>query len=257
MRNVVRLSVTPVKSTALMHPDEVRLERYGVPGNRRFYFVDGQGKLLAAGRHGGLVVLRSEYEPGAERLTLRFPSGREVSGLVTVTDGTRVTEFWGRPVPGHVVGGPWAGAVSEHLGERVELVRADDPGGGNDSYAASMVSTASVRELARHAGEPVDARRFRMLVEFEGNGAPPHEEDGWLGRDGRLGEAVVRVIRPDPRCVVTTQNPESGQVDLDTLKALATYRRVVAGSKIPMGVYADVVEPGWVRVGDPVEPLTD
>src|SRR2546428_734883 len=150
-------------------PREVSNER--VSCIRKMAWAMGAGTppgCLAAGRHGGLVVLRSEYEPGAERLTLRFPWGREVSGLVTVTDGTRVTEFWGRPVPGHVVGGPWAGAVSEHLGERVELVRADDPGGGNDSYAASMVSSTSVRELARQAGEPVDARRFRMLVEFDG-----------------------------------------------------------------------------------------
>ena len=57
------------------------------------------------------------------------------------------------------------------------------------------------------------------------------------------------------RCAVTTQNPDSGAPDLDTLKALAAYRRVVETTEpLPFGVYAVVAVPGRVRVGDPVEP---
>jgi hypothetical protein len=57
------------------------------------------------------------------------------------------------------------------------------------------------------------------------------------------------------RCAVTTQNPDSGSPDLDTLKALAAYRRAVATTEpLPFGVYAAVAQPGRVRVGDPVEP---
>jgi len=54
---------------------------------------------------------------------------------------------------------------------------------------------------------------------------------------------------------VTTQNPDSGSPDLDTLKALAAYRRAVETTEpLPFGVYAAVAQPGRVRVGDPVEP---
>jgi len=56
------------------------------------------------------------------------------------------------------------------------------------------------------------------------------------------------------RCAVTTQNPETGAPDLDTLKALAAYRADAATTEpLPFGVHAAVNRPGRVRVGDPVE----
>ncbi len=100
----------------------------------------------------------------------------------------------------------------------------------------------------------LDGRRFRM--NFGIDGVPPHAEDGWLGRRVALGEAVVIPQGNVGRCVVTTQSPSSGQTDLDTLKALAAYRRDVETTEpLPFGVHAAVVEPGRVRVGDLVEPL--
>ena len=58
------------------------------------------------------------------------------------------------------------------------------------------------------------------------------------------------------RCAITTQNPDTGRVDLDTLKALAVYRCDVETTEpLPFGIHAAVAEPGRVRVGDPVEVL--
>jgi uncharacterized protein YcbX len=58
---------------------------------------------------------------------------------------------------------------------------------------------------------------------------------------------------PVARCVITTQDPSTGLKDLDTLKAIAEYRGLRDGRSIDFGVYGSVVEPGVVRVGDPVE----
>ena len=53
---------------------------------------------------------------------------------------------------------------------------------------------------------------------------------------------------------MTTQNPETGEPDLDTLKALAAYRREVETTEpLPFGVHAAVAQPGRVRVADSVE----
>ena len=87
-----------------------------------------------------------------------------------------------------------------------------------------------------------------MLVEL--GGCEPHEEDTWAGRLLRIGQAVVRVGGPIPRCVVTTLDPDEGVKDFDTLKAVAAYRGVTADRDINFGVYADVVEPGMIAVGD-------
>ena len=250
---VACLSIAPVKSTRLQHPDEVFLSRDGVAENRRFYFINKQGRLFNASRGPALLTLTSAYDLESERLAICFPDGRKVEGTVPTEGRSITTIFWGRPVRGRIVEGEWADAVSEHVGEPLRMVRAEEPGGGVDAYAASIVSTESVEELARQAGrDEVDSRRFRMLIEVKG--VAPHEEDSWVGRRVRLGDAEVRVVRPDPRCVITTMNPETGSSDLDTLKRIRQYRNT--GPKdINFGVYADVEVPGRVRVGDAVAPL--
>ena len=122
------------------------------------------------------------------------------------------------------------------------------------SGAATLLGTASLEAMARVFGiDAVDGRRFRM--NFGIDGLEAHEEDGWLGRRVRLGEAVVVPQGNVGRCAVTTQNPETGKPDLDTLKALVAYRGEIESTEpLPFGVHAAVAEAGRVKLGDPVEP---
>jgi uncharacterized protein YcbX len=249
---VARLSTTPVKSLLLHHPEETRLEPFGVAADRRFYLVREDGRLLAGIHHGPLALVRADWEPGPDRLRLAFPGGEVVEGDVRLAAPV-LTDFWEHRVPGRVVEGPWAEALSRFAGRPVRLVKADEPAGGVDVGPLTLVSSESVAELARQAGlERVDARRFRMLLEVEG--CAPHEEDAWQGRRVRLGEAVVEVGGPVARCATTTRDPATGLRDFDALRAIAAYRGRRNGDKVDFGVYARVVEPGRVRVGDPVYP---
>jgi uncharacterized protein YcbX len=77
-----------------------------------------------------------------------------------------------------------------------------------------------------------------------------------VGAVVRAGEALLRVVRLDPRCALTTLDPDTGARDADTLRWLAGYRRQNDG-EVYCGIYADVESPGRVRVGDEVEPLED
>jgi uncharacterized protein YcbX len=58
---------------------------------------------------------------------------------------------------------------------------------------------------------------------------------------------------------VTTQDPDSGVKDLDTLKTINRYRGRMTGDDgergLPFGMYAEVETPGVARLGDRVEPL--
>jgi hypothetical protein len=86
------------------------------------------------------------------------------------------------------------------------------------------------------------------------DGVEAHAEDGWLGRRVAVGEAVVVPRGNVGRCRVTTLDPDTGVSDLDTLDALAEYRRDVETTEpLPFGVWCEVVEPGRIAVGDPVE----
>jgi uncharacterized protein YcbX len=256
VRRVSRLSIAPVKGLALLHPDEIRLERHGVTENRRFHLIEPDGRRFAAKEHGPLVRVCADYDATTERLLLRFPDGEVVEDAVRVDSRRVVTDFYGRPVGGRVVAGPWAEALSRFAGREVLVVRTDDAGAGVDRGAGpvTLLSGASVEELGRQVADgPVDARRFRMLIEVAG--CEPHEEDGWIGGLVRVGGATVRVLDTVGRCVVTTRNPDSGVRDLDTLGALLAYRgRSRSTGGVDFGVWGEVAEPGTVRVGDAVVP---
>lgn len=252
MFTVSRLDVAPVKGLALNHPDEVELTPTGVPENRRFFVVEENGKLVNGTKDSPFYLVRAETDPDGTRLALTFPGSRVVEEKVRLGDPV-VTAFWDRPVRGRPVIGPWADGLSDLVGRSVRIVRAEEPGGGKDDSPVSILTQASLEKLAKESGEDaVDGRRFRMLVHVAGT--KPHEEDEWIGREVAIGDALVRVTKNDARCRMTTRNPETGVKDFDTLKEIKAYRGLREGKKIDFGVYADVVRPGRIRVGDPVEP---
>jgi hypothetical protein len=256
VRTVSRFCVTPVKGMALQHPSSVDLGPAGISGSRRFYLVDASGELFSAWAFGPLVCVRPAYDLTTERLTLTFPDGRVIDGDAASVGAPVTTDFYGRPVPGRGVAGPFTEALSAFVGKPATLVRCERDGDGVDVHPLSVISNASVRDLARRGGrdQPLDARRFRMNIEIDG--CEPYDEDAWRDRRLRVGEAILRVGGPIPRCVLTTQSPETGERDWNTLAQIARYRPRIAGhGGLPFGVYARVEEPGRAAVGDGVELL--
>jgi len=251
---VATLAYAPVKGLRLELVDELELTASGPRGDRQFFLVDENGRLVNNKGLGVLQQARARYGAETRTLELVLPDGEVVGGEVAF-DGVVETSFWGSQRPAQRVNGPWSDALSELAGRRLQLVTSVDGAAvdrGADA-AATLVSTASLAALADElAVESVDRRRFRMHLYVDG--VPPHAEDGWLGRRVRVGEAVLVPRGNVGRCAVTTQNPETGRPDLDTLKALARYRGDVQTTEpLPFGVYAAVAEPGVVRVGDAVE----
>jgi uncharacterized protein YcbX len=164
--------------------------------------------------------------------------------------------FFGfKQVTGRLAPGPWEAVFSELAGRRLRLVRAD--GTGHDVEPLTLLGAASTARLSEVAGRAdVDGRRFRMLIEFDG--AAAHAEDRWTGRHLQIGSVVAQVGGPVQRCAGTTRNPESGAVDLKTLGLIGEYRgrqESIFGPGFNFGVYATVIAPGRVRVGDALELL--
>lgn len=251
MLTVSRISITPVRGLGLQHPDRVELGWHGVERDRRYMLQTLDSRIFDGTKFGPLVQIGAEVAGDPERLTLRFPSGDVVTGTVELGHSA-VVEAYGRRFTARRVIGPWAASVSEYAGRQLQLVRSERRLDEPDRHAVSVVSDASVLELSRQAngGTPLNARRFRMLIHVAG--ASPHEEDSWLGTDVRIGEATVRPTMPVARCVVVTHDPSTGHRDFRTLHAIKAYRGLREGNKVDFGIYADVVTPGTLRVGDPV-----
>jgi MOSC domain-containing protein len=251
---VAWISRCPVKGLAVRQLDSCELTVAGIRGDREFFLVDENDRLVNSKGLGALQQIVPRYDREVGSLTLAFPDGTTVSRDVGF-DGSLGARFWGETVEVRVVDGPWSEAISDFAGRDLRLVEASEPAPDRrSSGAATLLGTGSLRALARILGvDEVDERRFRMNFGIDGLGE--HGEDGWLGRRVRLGEAVVVPRGNVGRCTVTTQNPDTGAPDLDTLKALAAYRRVVETTEpLPFGVYAAVAQPGRVRMGDMVEP---
>ena len=156
---------------------------------------------------------------------------------------------------GRFVEGPFSAALSALAGRELRLVRTDATSAACDVlHPVSVLSTASCAELARQSGDPrlADDRRFRMHVLLDGCTAA-HEEDTWDGRELRVGEAVIRIAGPLPRCLITGQDPDTGEGDHGTLKAIVAYRGQPRDGYVDFGMYSDIVTPGRVCVGDRAE----
>jgi uncharacterized protein YcbX len=250
---VAWISYCPVKGLAVQQLDRCELTEAGVAGDRQFFLVDENDRLVNSKGLGVLQQIIPRYDGEADSLTLSFPDGTTVAQPIGF-NGSLNALFWSTTVDVRVVEGPWSEAISEFAGRSLRLVRAHGPAPDRlRSGAATLLGTGSLRAIARTLGvDEVDGRRFRMNFGIDGLGE--HEEDEWLGRRVRLGEAVVVPIGNVGRCAVTTQNPDTGAPDLDTLKALAAYRPGIdATEPLPFGVHAAVANPGRVRLGDAVE----
>ena len=250
------ISLTPVKALALAQVEDATLLETGLEGDRLFFLVDRNDRLVNDKRHGPLQRVRSEYDAAERKLTLRFPDGSELSETAAENGEQFVARFHGTPKPARRVPGPWDEALSEVAGEPVRLVapgaQAPDRGRGG---AATLLGDGSLAAIADALGvATIDPRRFRMNLGIEGLAA--HAEDEWLGRRVQIGEAVVVPQGNVGRCAITTQDPETGVRDLDTLGALAAYRADIETTEpLPFGVHAAVVVPGRVRRGDAVAVL--
>jgi MOSC domain-containing protein len=149
---VSRISIAPVKGLALVHPDEVTLERTGVAANRRFHIVDADGRRYNQLRNGQLVRIKPAYDPESGRLTLRFPDGAVADGTVVL--GREITtDFYGRPVAGNLVVGPWSDALSTWAGRPLRLVQSA-PGAAGRPQARQRLP-----RLDRVGGRAGPARR--------------------------------------------------------------------------------------------------
>jgi uncharacterized protein YcbX len=116
----------------------------------------------------------------------------------------------------------------------------------SDFPSVSIMNMASHRAVSQKIGRPVESERWRGNIWLDG--LAPWEEFDWIGRDLRIGAAMLRIREPIVRCMHTTANPVSGIRDTDTLGALED-----GWGHQDFGVNAEVVQSGTVSVNDPIE----
>ena len=126
------------------------------------------------------------------------------------------------------------------------------PGTYYDAFPLMVMTTAALAALAHALPESnVDVRRFRPSLVIETGddstsaSTPGHPEFDWRGRRATIGTATIQFDAPCPRCVMVTR-----QIDERIPPDRAVLRHIVRDLDQNLGVYATIVEPGVVTVGD-------
>ena len=119
-----------------------------------------------------------------------------------------------------------------------------------DCRPVSIFSLQSARQLAEETGTSMDKRRFRANVYVDLTSAQGFGENEFVGRSLRIGsKAVVTILERDPRCVMITLDPDTGE------KTPAILKKVAQAHDGMAGVYGAVIVEGMLHKGDSIELL--
>lgn len=209
----------PVKSLQGVAVDELRIGRDGVVGDRRWAFADvASGAVLSAKRCPRLLEMSARWD--GETVLVSTPGGAPVAGR----DAEQVAaDFLGRPVM---------------------LVAASPEGIGLvDEAPVSLLAVADLEAMAAVAPDQQwVAQRFRANVVVEG--LLDGDLDAAVGDRANVGPVALDIAKQTKRCSMVSAAQPGLRKDSDVLRRLAGHRH------IRIGVYASVVSPGSVNVGD-------
>lgn len=260
---VARLTRYPVKACGGEALQVCDVGTAGLRNDRVLAVVVDDG-IVTQREFATLARVRPVLDDATGRLTLSCEGVATVADRVGTDGPSREVTLFGEPVA--VVEQPddlsdW---FTRLLGRSARLVGAPEttrratPGlvAGetvlSDEGSVSLHSQASLDRLnaalADQGLPPVPADRFRANLVLDGWAAHAEDEASRF----EVGEVVLGFGCPDVRCVVTTVDQTAGaRSGREPLRTLAGYRRDGSGG-VCFGVYAAVVAPGRVRVGDPV-----
>ena len=251
MPRITAIHATPVKSLGLGSLDSAHITHRGIAEDRRFLLMDSQGQVVTQRQIGRLTQVGAEYSDEENSLRLTFPDGTLVAGHPNPGRET-ATVLWGRVVKGAEVEGDWSAALSDFCGVNLTLMKPRKAGECFDEYPVSLISEATIAHLSglTQGEKEFEAERFRPTLLI--GGCEPHEEDSWLGKRLAIGDDRLRLraISRDPRCAITTLDPNTGERDFDTLRLILSYRPSRRAAYL--GVYGIVEASGGVAVGDEI-----
>lgn len=117
-----------------------------------------------------------------------------------------------------------------------------------DLATIHLLTTSTIDELRRlYPQGRFEARRFRPnIVVNTGAEQPAFAENQWVGKTLAIGEVLLKVTEPCPRCVMTTLP----QGDLPEDKGIL--RTALQNNKGHVGVYASIVKGGAIKCGDEI-----
>jgi len=234
------LSPEPMQRMELLTGETARFDRaYAIEnGPGRFDPENPQHlpkvNFLMLMRDERLATLSSRFDEVTHMLTILRDGKQVARGQLTTALGRKMIEqFLGAYMQAELRGAP-------------RIVYADGHSFSNvAAKCLHIVNLASVRELERAVGCPINPLRFRPNVVVDGPGA--WAEFDWIGNRIAFGDVELEVLKRTERCAATDVDPETGRRDTAIPAVLQR-----TWGHMDFGVYARIARGGTVSVGDPV-----
>lgn len=216
-----------------------------LPGDRRYAIENGPSgfdpaapaylpkqRFLMLMKNERLARLETRYDDATDTLTIRG-DGREIRGDLANPQGRKTIEDF------------FASFCADELRGPPKILRAD--GHSFSDVAAKVVSIinlASVAEIEKAIGKPVDPLRFRANIYVAG--WPAWHEFDLIGHDLAINSpARLSVTKRIVRCAATNVDPATGMRDLTIPQML-----MQTFGHMDCGVYAEVINRGSIAYGD-------
>ncbi len=285
------LTYYPIKACRGFDVQESNVGRMGLEHDRRMMVVTSEGEFLTQREHPKLALItptlrlrsttpalaggaREEHgltplsakEIKYDSVRLSAPNFDSIHFAIQKAGAISFVNIWqSKNVNAIDQGEEAAQWLSDWLGTSVRLVHvadgykrklnpayavsADDHTGFADGYPILIISEASLQDLNSKLDSPLPMNRFRPNIVVKDRN--PFAEDTW--KRIRIGDVEMALVKPCPRCVVTTIDKETLEQNKEPLKTLNTYRKQKGGAMFGMNVIP--LNEGRLEVGMSVEIL--
>ncbi len=257
---VSELHIYPVKSLAGISLQSSRVDALGLVHDRRWMVVNESGYMMTQRSHPRMALIQPAVS--GHGLRLDYPGKAPIDVPEPNSDDRVAVRVWDDTVNALTADPDVDWWLSEVLGEPARLVsfprdekrqvdrdyaRAGDLTAFSDGFPILLIGQSSLDDLNTRLDAPLPMRRFRPNIVV--SGAAPYAEDDW--REMEIAGVHFRIVKPCSRCVVTTVDPDTGEVaGEEPLRTLATYR--MQNGKVMFGQNAIPDNAGILRVGDSV-----
>jgi len=268
---ITDLFIYPFKSARGIALPQAWIDAMGLGGDRRMMLVDPSGHFITQRELPELARLTAL--PAAAYLTLRLDDGREMMVAPPQSDYRMDVAIWRSIVSAAVAHDSINDKLSDWFGRPVKLVFIDgdsrcdanaewagenSPMGFADGYQILVTTTGSLRalneDMARQGEGEVGMDRFRPNIVLDCD--EPFAEDAWTGLE--IGGIRFDFVKPCPRCIMTTQDQQTGSREGANPMPAMGRLRMSADRRVPGVLFGWNAVPrgeGLVRVGDAVTVL--
>ncbi len=261
---ITELNIYPLKSARGIALSESHVSAEGLPGDRRAMLVDPSGHFITQRELPDIATVLARHENGGLML-----SRETESGIFAKPSGRRMdVAVWKSIVSASLADDAASDTLSAWLGRELRLVFFDDVSSrvaslewtGNrtpvtfaDGYQILVTTTASLAALNENMGangeDAVGMERFRPNIVLETD--EPWAEDRWAAIE--IGGIRFDLVKPCARCIMTTQDQQTGSRDVPSpMKAMGRLR-MSADRRVPGPLFGWNVTPrgeGNLSVGD-------